>query len=121
MGGKMKIKEKNSKQGMITTFARWVARAGWKPPTVSVEIQWPMAQTSKSFEIQRFSRPQIELLIWMMYGAGFNHDAITILLTNMAQAKMAELAAIEEAIDGTEPVKDALNKAWSSAGSQRTQ
>lgn len=116
MGGKMNIKEGRKRNGPVQAFARWLAKLGLRSAPMTVEIQWPMAQESKVFEIQKFDRPQVELLIWMMYGAGFDHDAITILLQNMGTAKMASLDAIQSAMDGTEPIKDKLNKAWSTSG-----
>lgn len=109
----MRITEKNERRGPLVSFARWIRRAVYGEPPMRVEVQWPMAQTSKVFEIKKFDRPQIELLIWMMYGAGFDHDLIATLLDNMGTAKMASLDAIQAAMDGTEPIKGKLNAAWS--------
>lgn len=111
----MNIKQSKKYRGPFQRMSAWIQRAVYGPPPVMVEIQWPMAQTSKTFEIQKFGRDQVELLIWMMYGAGFDHNRIQTLLENMAQAKMADQSEIEEAMEGTETVKDKLNRAWSAA------
>ena len=111
----MNIKQSKKHRGVFQKFTAWIRRAVYGPPPVMVEIQWPMAQASKTFEIQKFQQPQVELLIWMMYGAGFHHDGIQTLLENMAQSKMADAAEIEAAMAGTETVKDKLNQASSAA------
>jgi Glu-tRNA(Gln) amidotransferase subunit E-like FAD-binding protein len=109
------IKQSKKHRSPFERLQAWVRRAVYGPPPVQVEIQWPMAQTSKTFEIQKFQQDQVELLIWMMYGAGFHHDGIQTLLENMVQSKMADQSEVEEAIDGTAAIKDTLNKAWSAA------
>ena len=109
----MNIQQSMKYRGPWQRITAWIRRAVYGPPPVQVEIQWPMAQTSKTFEIQKFQRDQVELLIWMIYGAGFDHNAVQTLLENMAQAKMADNSEIEEAIQGTTAIKDTLNQAWS--------
>ncbi len=111
----MNIQESKIYRGPFQRMTAWIRRAIYGPPPVTVEIQWPMAQASKTFEIQKFKRDQVELLIWMLYGAGFDHNGVQTLLENMAQAKMADQSEIEEAIDGTAAIKDKLNQAWSAA------
>ncbi len=111
----MNIQESKKHRSAFERMTAWIRRAVYGPPPVTVEIQWPMAQTSKMFEIQKFGRDQVELLIWMMYGAGFEHSAVQTLLENMAQAKMADNSEIEEAIKGTAAVKDSLSRAWAAA------
>lgn len=109
----MNIQQSKKHRSPFQRMTAWIRRAVYGPPPVTVEIQWPMAQASKTFEIQKFGRDQVELLIWMMYGAGFEHTAVQTLLENMVQAKMADQSEIEEAIEGTAAIKDTLNRAWS--------